>query len=311
MTHPKAPHPQIKVPALKEPLRVDKFLSQQFPLATRAYWREHLSREILIDGKLAKKGQLLKGGEILTLRDLPPEIPQTPQANPLIKLDILHQDPDYLAVDKPTGIPCHPLKREETQTMVNGLLAQFPEQAEVEPGSREAGLLQRLDNATSGVLLFARNLEAKSRYFQLNREGKILKEYQAWVQGRVSQGGVVATPIAHHPKNKKKMTLPRDENEVKKLKARPARTQFEVLQSGESYSLLRIGIARGCRHQIRLHLASLGHPVVGDELYGKASSATPTGRLLLHAHCINFRHPFTGKLLTLASPLPSDFQPQK
>lgn len=251
---------------------------------------------------------MLKGGETLFLSQLPPEKRPPLKPNPLIKTALLYEDSDLLAVNKPSEIPCYPLKETETETVANGIVAQFPEQSKLDPHSWEAGLVQRLDNATSGVLLFARSTRIKQIMMQLNREGKIIKEYQAWVRGKVSQGGMVRKPIAHHPKSQKKMILPRDAKEAEKLKARPALTQYEVLKSGEDYSLLRVLIEKGSRHQIRLHLASLGHPVVGDPLYGeKISSKHP--QLLLHAYQVHLRHPLTKKKLTITAPLPEGFKP--
>jgi 23S rRNA-/tRNA-specific pseudouridylate synthase len=128
------------------------------------------------------------------------------------------------------------------------------------------------------------------------------------VEGVVTEPGAIRTPIAHHPKNKRKMILPQDEAEAKKFKARPALTEYEVVKTTERHSLLRVILTKGNRHQIRIHLASLGHPVVGDALYGKKTDG-PERNYLLHAHRVHFRHPFTQQKLTLTAPVPGDFAP--
>lgn len=316
MTQKLKPSRTLIVPSLENPQRLDKFLVGQFRGTNRAFWRKNLEDCVRVDGKRAVKGQVLRGGEKLFLNPKPFVAVSASSPNPKMKLKVLYEDPFLLAIDKPGGIPSAPLRAVEKNTVVNGILAQFPGQAEVDPSSREAGLLNRLDNGTSGILLFARSREAKRRFASMNREGKFTKVYQAWVQGRVEKNGVVRTPIAHHPKNKKKMILPQGEKEAKKLKARPAWTTYEVLKLGKNFSLLRLTLSKGSRHQIRIHLASLGHPVVGDSLYGgpglgNAFSKSPRERFLLHASQVYFRHPFLKKGILISAPLPPDFHSPK
>ena len=299
---------QLTVPEQKIPIRLDKFLIEQFPHTSRNFWREHLSEWVRVDGKKPSKGHLLRGGEILFLEQDPPKHPATLTPNPKIILPILFEDEFLFAVDKPAGIPCLPLNSDETGTVMNGVLARFPDQAVVDPNTWEGGLIHRLDNQTSGVLLFAKTSEMKQRLSRLNQEGKITKEYLAWVEGVVTQDGVIDLPIAHHPKNPRKMVVSPDEKEAKKFKARPALTQFEVLKNTPTHSLLRVGIHRGARHQIRVHLASRGHPVVGDALYGPELDPKRT-RHLLHASEIFFHHPFGGKKVKIQAPAPQDFHP--
>jgi 23S rRNA pseudouridine1911/1915/1917 synthase len=303
------------VPEQKTPIRLDKFLIERFPHTSRHFWRKHLNKYVRVDGKAPAKGQMLKGGEVLLLREIPATDLPPLKPNPALQILILFEDEFLFAVDKPAGLPClpagkagQPLKESERDTVVQGVLGRFPNQAEVDPGAWEAGLIHRLDNETSGVLLFAKNAETKRRLSALNREGKINKEYLAWVEGVVEQDGVIDRPIAHHPKNPRKMWVATTEPEAKKLKARPALTQFQVLKKTPSHSLLRVGIHRGARHQIRVHLASRGHPVVGDSLYG---SGRPSAlkRHLLHASEIFFHHPYDGKKIVIRSPAPKDFHP--
>jgi 23S rRNA pseudouridine1911/1915/1917 synthase len=298
----------LTVPEQKTPIRLDKFLIEQFPHTSRHFWREHLQEWVQVNGKKPAKGHLLKGGEKLFLREIPPSELPSLSPNPQVVLPILFEDNFLFAVDKPVGLPCLPLSANERETIVHGVLARFPDQAKVDQDTWECGLIHRLDNETSGVLLFAKNPDMKQSLFQLNQEGKITKEYLAWVEGVVPQGGVIDLPIAHHPKNPRKMVVALSEKEAKKFKARPALTQYEVLKKTPTHTLLRVGIHRGARHQIRVHLASRGHPVVGDALYGSGPDSTRR-RHLLHASEIFFHHPMGGKGIRIQAPPPPDFHP--
>lgn len=265
---------------------------------------------VRVDGKSPAKGQVLKGGEVLWLKEEPSSVLPALSPNPNLDLPILFEDEFLFAVNKPAGLPCLPLEAGEQDTVVQGVLARFPDQAKVDPENWEGGLIHRLDNETSGALLFAKTSEVKKRLSQLNQEGKISKEYLAWVDGVVEQDGVIDLPIAHHPKNPRKMVVALTEKEAKKFKARPALTQFQVLKKTPSHSLLRVGIHRGARHQIRIHLASKGHPVVGDSLYGPEQGEN-LHRHLLHASEIFFHHPFGGKKIKILAPAPGDFHPPR
>ncbi len=302
-----APHPikTFQVPTLTSPLRLDKYLVEIFPHSSRAFWKEHLLQNVRINGLKPKAGQRLLGGEILSVASPPDEKHFILAPNLQRSLNILYQDDYLLAVDKPAGLPCHPLKAEESDTAVHAVAALDPQQLENFPDSREIGLLHRLDNETSGVLLFARTPETKTKLMAIQRQGGLRKTYLAWVAGRLEHGGKIQIPLAHHPKNKKKMRACVDEKEARKLKARDALTYYTPLKSSLHHSLVQVEIYQGARHQIRVHLASLGHPLLGDPLYG----GPPSHRLLLHASQIDLRHPHTGKLLNIHAAPPQDFRP--
>ncbi len=299
-------HPKIfQVPPLPNSIRLDKYLVEIFPHSSRAFWKQLLSKNVRIDGLKPKAGQRLFGGERLSISS-PPEEKKFPLVpNPKLALKILYQDDFLLAVDKPAGLPCHPLKAGETATVVHGVVALDPQQLKLFPDSREVGLLHRLDNETSGVLLFARTPETKTKLMAIQRQGGLRKTYLAWVSGKLENEGKIQTPVAHHPKNAKKMQVCADEKTAKKLKARDALTYYTPIKSSLHSSLVQVEIYQGARHQIRVHLASLGHPLLGDTLYG----GPPSHRLLLHASQIDLRHPFTGKPLSLRAPSPHDFNP--
>lgn len=298
----------FRVPEQKSPVRLDKFLIGRFPRTSRSFWRNHLREWVRVNGKVPAKGFLLRGGENLFLKAIPPEKPIPLKPNPDIHLNCLYEDDHLFAIDKPAGLPCLPLGEGDRETVMNGILAKFPEQAGLDPAGWEGGMIHRLDNETSGLLLFAKTPEAKRRLSKLNHDGKIQKEYLAWVSGNPPERGVILKPIAHHPKNPRRMVVAEEPGEAKRLKARTARTQFEVLKRTPRHCLLRIGIHRGARHQIRVHLAWLGFPVVGDSLYG---TDRPKGmnRHLLHASRVFFSHPVHGRKMEINSPAPQDFHP--
>ncbi|HKX12623.1 MAG TPA: pseudouridine synthase, partial [bacterium] len=148
---------QFRVPALESPLRLDLFLIRHFPGSGRKYWREALSGTAKINGRRAAKGQTVQGGEEIWLPE-EPQIDAPIEANAKLTLEILHEDESLFAIHKPAGQPSHPLQAKEKGTAVNAVLARFPDQAKLKP-AREAGLVHRLDNETSGVLLFAKTTE--------------------------------------------------------------------------------------------------------------------------------------------------------
>ncbi|MBI4212254.1 MAG: RluA family pseudouridine synthase [Deltaproteobacteria bacterium] len=204
-------------------------------------------------------------------------------------LFIHYEDDALLIVEKPAGIPCLPGE-------ISPCLAdQLPAAQKELP---DFGLVHRLDNETSGLLVIVKN---KGTYEILRRqfaEGLIEKEYVAFVVGHPPKQGVIETPISHHPRKKKKMVVSPE--------GRPAHTEYEVLEHHGPNSFVSVHISTGVRHQIRVHLASIGHPIVGDKVYGKAS--VDSSRHFLHAHAIAFHHPLTGEDMEFTSPLPADFE---
>jgi 23S rRNA pseudouridine1911/1915/1917 synthase len=219
-----------------------------------------------------------------------------------LQIPVLYEDGDLIAVDKPAGMPSHALRADETDTVANFLLARFPEVAGIGTHTLEAGLVHRLDTETSGVLLAARNAAAHRALRRQFRDRRVEKEYLAVVEGDVAHAGQIRTPIAHAAHNRRKMRIATAHTPG----ARPAETSYRPLEGFGDTTVLAVEIRSGVMHQIRVHLASVGHPVVGDPLYGHAGGrAAP--RHLLHASRLLVQHPVSGRGVEIRSPLPADF----
>jgi len=300
--------PQLTVPPQKIPVRLDKFLVEKFPTTSRAFWKKHLLKSLRVDGRSPKKGLLLRGGESLQfLKTLSLETP--PEADPSVEAKVLLEDSSFLIVEKPSGLPVHPLEAGERKTLVQGVLVFYPEIASV-GDPREMGLVHRLDNETSGLVLIARTEEAYDFLREEFRKHRVEKEYLALVHGNLKKKREgtwekIEFPIAHHPKNKKKMVVVEEsrQEKISKKEPREAVTFYQVEKNLPHFTLLRVSIPTGVRHQIRVHLSHLGHPIVGDALYGGKGE-----RLFLHAARLSFRHPLTFKKVECHSPLPEDLK---
>ena len=200
-------------------------------------------------------------------------------------ISIVYVDSDCVVVDKPAGMPSHPLKNSPGNSALDAVCEQYPEIRHASNNFLEGGLVHRLDTGTSGLLVFARNPTSYLKLREAFSKGLIEKTYVALVEGDLKQDCVIDYPIAHHPKNKAKMLAITPKDKYFRGEAKPARTEVVVLDESKAGTRIRLKIQGGRRHQIRVHLASIGHPLVGDILYG----AQPiSGRLghALHADSI-------------------------
>lgn len=233
---------------------------------------------------------------------------------------LIHEDQDLLVIDKPAGMPAVSLKEGETGTLAEWILKRLPKQADIGPGRTEAGLVHRLDNDSSGIILAARSEPAYAKLREQFQQGKVQKEYLVLVVGHPPAAGSIDFPIAHHPRKKKKMVVCESKDRAKAWEGRPATTKFSLLhrytlsqaEGSALYALLGVTITTGVRHQIRVHLASLGYPIAGDRLYQtpkkRAVDILKLDRHFLHAHRLTFSHPLTGKTIAFTSPLPHNLQ---
>lgn len=236
----------------------------------------------------------------------------TPTPNPKISIKVIYEDEALAIVDKAAHMPVHPLKPHENDTLANGLVAKWPELTKVGEDPREAGLVHRLDNNTSGLLLVAKTNEAWKTLREMLSQELIEKQYLALVMGEPPRIGLVRNWIAHHPKDERKMICIDREVEAEEKKAKPAWTIYNVKAQYKGYALVRVRIGLGSRHQIRVHLASIHHPLAKDSLYQsqkeRQEDRLHLNRHFLHAAQLSFLHPIKKEIVSFESPLPRDLQ---
>ena len=284
----------LEVPADAAGMRVDVWLAGALELP-RARVKELLERgAVRIGGRPPRKGdRTVAGARVeVTLTDEDPR----PVPQPELPLSVIHLDPQLVAVDKPAGVPSHPLQPGERGTVVNALVARHPECAEASADPREGGLVHRLDTLTSGVLLAARTAEAWRALREAFSGRQVDKRYLAVVTGPVADEGEIDLPLRHRG------------DHVEPAMAgggREALTDFRVLSRAADASLLEVRIHTGVLHQIRAHLAAIGAPVLGDTDYG-GRPLPGLDRFFLHAARLGFSHPATGSRLEITAPLPDE-----
>jgi 23S rRNA pseudouridine1911/1915/1917 synthase len=258
---------------------------------------------VMVNGRRCAKGAMVADGDDVRLSELPPAPALAP--NPHLQIETLYEDEAVVVVNKPGLIPCHPLREGEINTVINALAAAYPEVANAGDKLLEGGLVHRLDNGTSGALIIARNPDAFAVLRTAIRRANISRRYLALCAGYLEDEIEMATPIAHHAKNRRKMVAV-PANLAAVYGARPAATLVHALARHAGCSLIEARPRTGCRHQLRVHLASIGHPLVGDLLYGgPAAAELAPGRFWLHLSEIAFESPATGQV-TVQAPLPSD-----
>ena len=289
--------------------RVDVFLVRRVPHMSRAKARQLAADgKVRVDGRRVRKGHRVSAGERVSLDELPAPTEFDPVPNPDLDLRIVHEDEHLVVLDKAAGIPCHPLRAEERETVANALVARFPEMAGVGRTRREAGLLHRLDNDTSGLLLAARDRETFTQLAAALADGRVDKRYTALCRGFVHAPAFVDWPVAHDKADRRRMVVCERPEEADRMGARPATTDVleAELVGGGAFSLVEVRARSARRHQVRAHLAALGHPLAGDSLYG-GPPVGGLGRHFLHASRIRLPHP-SGEALDLRSKLPEELR---
>jgi len=257
---------------------------------------------VRLNGRRGIKGAIVGAGDEVEVEAMPTRDAIAPDADK--PLAVLFEDPALVVINKPGGVPCHPLRRGERGSVMNAVVARFPEVADVGDKLNEGGLIHRLDNGTSGALMIARNADAYTTLRRAIRSGAIKRKYLALVSGHLRAPMTLDTPIAHHPKNPRRMIVC-DATRTERLHARPALTRIEPLRRIGPATLVEVMPATGMRHQIRVHLAHAGYPIVGDDLYGGAASELAAGRFWLHLAEIELESPASGPIKASA-PLPED-----
>src|SRR5207248_8202181 len=291
------------VPADASVERLDKVVAKLFGVS-RARAMEWIAEgRVRIDGRRAPKGTPVQPGARISVERPRPEQP-APQ--PELPIRIVHADAHLVVADKPAGMPSHPLKPGERGTAANALVGRFPELAQVGPSPREGGLVHRLDSETSGLLLAARTEAAHAMLRAQFTARTVEKGYLALAAGEIHAGGEIAAPLLHDPRDPGRMQAASDAAYAEEYGARTALTTFVPLERRGGFTLLEVQIATGVMHQIRAHLAFIGHPLAGDTLYG-GPDLPGLPRHFLHAARLAFRHPDASRV-RYESPLPLDLQ---
>jgi len=288
--------------------RLDKALAAIMPELSRMQWQRLIKEgRVLVDDQNVNPSQRLKGGEHISA-DIPESVESELTAEP-IPLDIRYEDSDILIVNKPSGMVVHPGTGHESGTLVNALLAHCPDL----PGigdTKRPGIVHRLDKYTSGLLVVAKNDEALRFLQQQFKERTVGKKYLALVHGQIQPtSALIDAPIGRDPKQRKKMSVivpgsPR----ASSARARSAQTHYRALTIFEDYSYLECTLHTGRTHQIRVHLAYIKYPIVGDHVYGRRKQLSPLKRQFLHAAELTLMRPSDQKELTFTAELPEDLQ---
>ncbi len=298
----------ITVPDDSNGLRLDRFLTSVLPDFSRSQIQRLIKEgDVRVGDREARANQPVKTGQVVTVQ-VPAPIDPTPQAEAL-PLPILYQDADVIVVDKPAGMVVHPAAGHASGTLVNALLHHVDDLSGI-GGEKRPGIVHRLDRGTSGLMVVAKNDAAHAELARQFQDREVEKEYVALVWGEVMAGRRIDAPIGRDPGNRKKMSA----------RARRARSAVTRIVGAEHFgrliTLARVAIHTGRTHQIRVHLSAIGHPVVGDPLYGgvhrriagDVRAVTHLERPFLHASRLAFTHPTENRRMEFTSELPDDLQ---
>jgi 23S rRNA pseudouridine1911/1915/1917 synthase len=277
--------------------RVDRYVAQQLPALSRS-----LIKQLVTDGLLTVNGRAVKpsyrvedGDEVLVPLPAMEEIRLVAQDIPF---RVVYEDNDLVVVDKPAHLVVHPAPGHKSGTLANALLARYPDLPVDEDG--RPGIVHRLDKDTSGLLIVAKNEPARRHLQAQFKEGQVKKVYLALVEGAVEpSSGIIDAPLARDARSRKRMA-------VASRGGRSAVTEYRVLEQLSGFTLLEVRPRTGRTHQVRVHLAFVGHPVVGDKVYGRRKQSLDIGRQFLHAHRLGLRQPSSEEQLQLVSELPPD-----
>jgi len=273
-------------------IRLDKYLCQQLPELSRAQVQRLIADgRVKVNHRTHKSSYKLNAGELLTVM-----LPHTTnQLSPEdIPVTIIYEDDDLLVVDKPAGLTVHPAPGHPSHTLVNAIL---PHLATFPGNMLRPGIVHRLDKDTSGLMVVAKNHVTYTHLINQFKTRAVTKFYQVLVTGRLTpETGAIDAPIGRDPRHRQRMAIVAD--------GRPARSDYSVVKYIDDFSLLEVRPHTGRTHQIRVHLAAIGHPVVGDKIYGVKSPGFP--RQFLHASRLGFTLPSTGQYTEFTSPLPAD-----
>ena len=281
--------------------RIDKFLAEQYENLSRSFLQKLLkSGEVMVDGRPVKASYKVAEGDLISF-----EVPEAvePEIVPEdIPLDILYEDHDVILVNKPKGMVVHPAAGHYTGTLVNALMFHCKEDLSGINGVLRPGIVHRIDMDTTGVIIACKNDLAHNSIAAQLKEHSITRRYQAIVHGALKDDeGVIDEPIGRSPKDRKKMA-------VNYNNGKSAVTHYKVLTRFTDFTHIECRLETGRTHQIRVHMASIGHPLLGDAVYGPAKCPYKLQGQTLHAGILGFVHPRTGEYMEFSAPLPEYFE---
>jgi 23S rRNA pseudouridine1911/1915/1917 synthase len=284
--------------------RLDKYVTELLPELSRTMIQQRIADGmILVNDRQSKPGYLLRLGDVVRVTTAATTVVEHTLVPMAVALDIAYEDDDLLIVNKPAGMVVHPAPGHYEDTLVNALIARYPELAQQQDDLRP-GIVHRLDRDTSGLIIVAKNRRTQAAFVEQMKQHEIEKRYIALVEGVVElERGSIDAPIGRDRRHRQQMT-------ITAFDSREARTHFKVLERFSRHTLLMLQLETGRTHQIRVHLKAIGHPVVGDPTYGsgRVFPGVELTRQFLHASYLRFTHPISGKLIEVEAPLPADLQ---
>lgn len=281
-------------------MRIDAYLSANTELSRSRIAALMQDGAVRVDGRIqTKPSSKTAVDQVIAL--CIPEVKAVDILPQNIPLDILYQDEDVVVVNKPCGMVVHPAAGNEDGTLVNALMYHVKDLSGI-GGEVRPGIVHRLDKDTSGLILIAKNDKAHMHLSEQFKERSMEKHYRAVAYGSFKEAsGLIDAPIARHPVDRKRMAVVAD--------GKPSQTQWHVLEKLRSASYLDVHLLTGRTHQIRVHMQSIGHPLLGDEIYAaNLKHAVHIPRLMLHAYTLSFTHPSSGERMTLCAPLSAEFE---
>lgn len=298
----------LTVPCEHSGWRLDRSLATLLPEYSRARLQAWITKELVtVDGAVCPRRHIVTGGERVVVQPLEENVNQQNLAEN-IELEIVYEDEHMIVLNKPAGLVVHPGAGNRTGTLLNALL-HHDRQLSILP---RAGIIHRLDKNTSGLIVIARSLVAQTALTEQMQKREILRKYYAIVRGQLISGGTIDQPIGRHPHDRIKMAI--------SAKGKPARTRYKIMEKFGRHTWVEAQLETGRTHQIRVHFASLGHPLVGDSTYGQRvqrvanvplelnNCLSTFPRQALHAHQLALQHPVTHKQMLWNAEIPEDMQ---
>jgi 23S rRNA pseudouridine1911/1915/1917 synthase len=285
-------------------LRLDRYLTSVLTSLSRTTVQQLIvDGSILVNGQPGKPGYALRSGDEVQVFSLKQKNKAANVKPQLLPLDVIYEDKDLLVLNKAAGMVVHPAVGHHDDTLVNALVAHYPD-IQRDGTEQRPGIIHRLDKDTSGLIIVARNAATQVALAEQMKRKEIVKRYLALVEGVVAlDQGSIDAPIGRNPRHRQQMA-------ITTVGSREARTHFRILERFQRHTLMLLELETGRTHQIRVHLKAIGHPVVGDPVYGSGSAVrgSTLKRQFLHAYQLRFTHPSTGAFIDLEAPLPDDLQ---